>query len=81
MITETKQVAGAISNAAEIWPELASDRSALLRKIIEVGIQEIDSKVSRARAKRLQNISSVAGGLSGVWPKNWREDLGSEWPA
>jgi hypothetical protein len=81
MITESDRIADALSVAETIWPELAHDRSALLRKILETGIDELQARVSQRRAARLAAVAESAGLFTDVWPANWREELRDEWPA
>ena len=42
MITETDQLSDALSQAAKLWPELSGQRTLLLRKVLEVGIETIE---------------------------------------
>jgi hypothetical protein len=81
MITESDRIAEALANAEQIWPDLRSDRGALLRLILETGMQEIAKQAKAANPTRLNAIGSSAGSLDGVWPANWREELRDEWPA
>ncbi len=81
MITESDRISDALASAEQIWPELQSDRGALLRRILETGIREIEKQAATANPARLNAIAKSAGLLDGVWPTNWREELSSEWPA
>lgn len=81
MITETDSVSKALEQAGELWPDLKTDRAALLRRILEEGVASISNRVDRDKAVRLNAIESLSGSMTGVWPKNWRAELDSEWPA
>lgn len=81
MITESDRIADALSVAETIWPELAQDRAALLRKILETGIETLEARISDRGAARLAAVEQSAGLLTDVWPANWRAELRDEWPA
>lgn len=81
MITETDEISGALSQAAKIWPELAGQRTLLLRKLLEVGIQTIEMDLEKNTAQRIAAVEKLAGSMDGVWPANWREELVEDWPA
>ena len=76
MLTETEELSAALTDAALMWPELAGDKGALLRKLIEAGAQSVKSGGS---VKAL--IDDAAGAASGCYPRNARAELLSEWPA
>ena len=80
MITETDRLTHALDVAAAIYPELESNRGALLRRVLDVGIDAVlahDTQVANARKQRILELSQQ---MSGVWPENWREELLTEWP-
>lgn len=81
MITESDELARALEAAQRVWPELAADRAGLLRKIIETGVEGIDSRLQQQANERLAAVESAAGALSGAWPTNWRQELDDEWPS
>ena len=81
MITESDRVAEALELAAARWPEHSGDRGALLRKVLEVGIESLSQAASQAMSNRLQHVSQVAGSMDKVWPENWRDELSEDWPA
>lgn len=81
MITESDRIAEALKSAELLWPELRGDSSALLRKILETGMAEVQKSVATRAESRLGAISKAAGSLSGTWPSNWRDELRDEWPA
>ena len=80
MITETDQLAQALAQAEKIWPELAGQRTLLLRKLLEVGITAIERDSAEKVSHRLTQIQKLAGSMDGTWPTNWKQELGGDWP-
>lgn len=80
MITESDALAKAIDDAARIWPDAKDERAELLRRLIDRGIESVESEASEKLETRRQAIKNVAGSLSGIWPENWREEMRAEWP-
>jgi hypothetical protein len=80
MITETDQLAAALAQAEKIWPELAGQRTLLLRKLLEVGITAIERESAEKVSRRLTQIQKLAGSMDGTWPANWKQELGEDWP-
>ena len=81
MITETDRLAEALDHAARVWPEHAGNRAALLRAVLDKGLQAIEATGSEEQARKVAALDQAAGGMTGIWPANWREELRSEWPA
>ena len=81
MITESDELSSALNIAATKWPELAGNRSSLLRKILEVGIESLVSSTEEAKMSRLGHINKIAGSMGDTWPANWKEELRADWPA
>lgn len=79
MITETDQISAALAHAAKLWPELAGQRTLLLRKVLEVGIEKIEQEATTKSKGRISSIEKLAGSMDGVWPANWREELAEDW--
>ena len=80
MITESDALAKAIDEAAVLWPDAKDERAELLRRLINKGIESVESEYDAQVEARMKAIKAVAGSMSGVWPKNWREEFRSEWP-
>ena len=80
MITETDQLAEGLAQAEKIWPELAGQRTLLLRKLLEVGIETIERESSQRTKDRLNQIQKLAGSMDGTWPTNWKQELDQDWP-
>jgi len=81
MITETESLSAALERAAEIWPEDASDKGRLLRRVLSAGIESVETAQSNRLASRRAAIEQAAGSLSGAWPEDWRFSARDEWPA
>lgn len=81
MITETARLSSAIDHAAVLWPELADKRPLLLRKVLDLGVEQVEQSAAALANARQSQISRVAGSLEGVWPKDWRDELAADWPA
>lgn len=80
MITETDQLAQALAQAEKIWPELAGQKTLLLRKLLELGISSIERESAERTSHRLTQIQKLAGSMDGTWPANWKQELGGDWP-
>ncbi len=80
MITETDQLSQALTQAEKIWPELAGQKTLLLRKLLEVGINTIERESAERSSQRLTQIQKLAGSMDGTWPANWKQELGGDWP-
>ena len=80
MITETDQLTKALAQAEKIWPELAGQKTLLLRKLLEVGITTIERESAEKASHRLTQIQKLAGSMDGTWPANWKQELGGDWP-
>jgi hypothetical protein len=81
MITETDQLSNALVEAAKIWPEIAGQRALLLRKVLEVGIETIETRAAENTKARLATVQKLAGSMDGVWPADWRKELAEDWPS
>lgn len=79
-LTETAEVARALDAAAAEWPELAADRTALLRKLVTVGGDNVAAITSRRVSNRADRIRKGAGAATGHYPDNALENLREEWP-
>lgn len=75
-ITETDEIAHALSAARRTWPHLADKPNELLRQLILTG----EHALSEAAEKRLEAIASTSGSLSGAFPAGYLDDLRQDWP-
>lgn len=81
MITESDRLAEALDAAGEIWPDERGERAALLRRVIDAGIDSVETVATQRRERRVRAVATAAGALTGTWPKDWRDDARDEWPA
>ncbi|MDQ3769142.1 MAG: hypothetical protein M3370_06665 [Actinomycetota bacterium] len=75
-ITETDEVARALDEAAERWPE--ESRGRLLIRLVEEGRAAISDARERAIEERRRAIRETAGKFS--YPPGYLKALRDEWP-
>jgi hypothetical protein len=80
MITESDRLAHALDEASSRWPEIAHDRAALLRRIIDAGVDELAARRANYQNERRLAVEKLAGVGDGVWPDGWRDRARDEWP-
>ena len=80
MITETDEIAAAIDEAAQRWPDIAGERAELLRRLIVSARADDNLNATKRREARLQAIRENAGGFDGAWDDNQLRELQEEWP-
>ena len=81
MVTETEDLSRALDEAARVWPEMADQRAQLLRRLIDIGMDEFSADVARSKEARQATVRGLAGTMTGTWPANWRKELLEEWSA
>lgn len=81
LITETDQVAQALDDAAEHWPEDRDSRAKLLLHLVEEGHQALVEKKGRRREARLAAIRRTSGSLTGTYDADYLQTLREDWPA
>lgn len=83
MITETDRIAAALDLAALTWPDESSERTALLRHIIDEGILALEQRQQTRIQERMafiEGLKADAKFFENLWPENWREDQLAGWP-
>ena len=80
VITETDELAHALDAAAARWPEIAGNRTALLKRMIREATEELARGEAARIAERNTTIATLAGSLTGAWPAGLRDELRNEWP-
>lgn len=78
-ITETPEIAHAIDIAAVSWPELENNRTAVLRRILEVGAQAVERTSHDRLERRRAAIKAGSGSSTGSWPSGGGDELRAEW--
>lgn len=81
MITESDRLSEALEAAAQLWPEIRHEKTALVRRILDLGIDQLVTDAREKAQARLVAIDTVAGSLREVWPADWREEIQAQWPA
>jgi len=81
MVTESDRLAEALDVAAEMWPDERAERGALLRRVIDAGIETLQREAIERRETRIRAVSVAAGSFAGLWPAGWRDESRDEWPA
>lgn len=80
MITETDEVAAALADAAERWPD---DRGAPAKLLLHL-VAEGRAVVARQRDRRVEHdlaaIDEVSGALTGTYGPGYLEELRRDWP-
>ena len=80
MITETDEIVAVLDAAALRWPDIADNRSDLIRKVLIEMFPELRAHREDQVEARRQRIKANAGKLIDTWPENWREEMRAEWP-
>lgn len=80
-ITESDRLSEGLSRAGQLWPEASHDKSQLLKRIVDAGVESVLQESAERTHERAETIYRAAGSLSGVWPPTWRQELRDEWPA
>jgi hypothetical protein len=79
-VTETPDLAAELDAAALEWPDLAGDRTALVRKLVSVGSVAMLSHRDQRLSARAARIRAAAGSATGSFPPNALELLREDWP-
>jgi hypothetical protein len=79
-ITETDEVARALSDAARRWPQDSGRPGKLLLDLLQEGHRAIAAEGERENAERRAAIERTAGVLTGVYGPDYLEQLRNDWP-
>ena len=80
-ITETDEVARALDEAAEHWPEQGRARGKLLLALLREGHRAISAERDRDADRRREGIRRTSGELTGSYPDDYLTRLRDDWPA
>ena len=79
-ITETDEIARALDEAAQRWPEDAGARGRLLVRLVEEGRAAISDERAHSLEERRRDIRESAGRMAGTYPPGYLQRLRDEWP-
>ena len=77
-VTETDELARALDQAADRWPELS--RGQLIVRLALEGDDAARSTAHERRRRRREAIRQHRGALTGTYPPDYLAELRSEWP-
>jgi hypothetical protein len=78
-ITETEEVSLALDEAGRRWPE-ERKRSGLVRRLLEAGHRAIRADREREAGRRREAGKRTSGALTGVYGRDYLEQLRDDWP-
>lgn len=80
MITETDQVAEALDDAAQRWPEEHGNRPRLLLRLLEEGHRAVTGQQRRLGEERRKAVAAASGVATGSYGPGYLADLRADWP-
>lgn len=80
VITETDEVARALDAAAERWPQDSDSRAKLVLHLLREGYRALDATTNQVTAERKETIRRTGGLLTGVYDRDYLEELRQGWP-
>jgi len=80
VITETDDIARALDDAAQRWPEDQADRKKLLLHLVKEGHEIARAEREKWLAERREAIDRTSGALPGVYEDGYLEKLREDWP-
>jgi hypothetical protein len=81
VITETENIARALDDAANRWPEDRDNRRQLLLRLIDEGHRAATEQGRQDVARRQAAVAATSGILTGVYGKDYLAELRKDWPA
>jgi hypothetical protein len=79
-VTETDDVAQALDDAAQRWPEDRDARARLLLRLVREGHTAIRASLETESGERRQALERTAGVLTGVYDDGYLKQLRDDWP-
>ena len=80
-ITESDRLKNALRLASELHPELADNKTDLVREILNLGIESLERKDAETKVSRQQALKIIAGTLPNIWPADNKKERLAEWPS
>ena len=81
MVTESEQIARALDDAAQHWPNDRGNRSKLLLRLVEEGHRVVLDQRARQVDARRDAVGRTSGALTGVYGGDYLTALREDWPA
>jgi hypothetical protein len=81
VITETPDIARALDDAAQRWPEDSHDRRRLLLHLVEEGHRVAVEQQRLHVAERRAAVRRTGGALTGIYGEGYLTELREDWPA
>ncbi len=79
-ITESDEIARALRDAAEHWPEDRGSPRLLLEHLVAEGHRVLTHRHDADAQARRAAVLRTAGGLTGAYPAGYLDDLRGDWP-
>ena len=80
-ITESDRLKNALRLASELHPELADNKTDLVREILNLGIESLERKDAETKVSRQQALKIIAGTLPNIWPADNKKERLAESPS
>jgi hypothetical protein len=81
IVTESDELAAALNDAAERWPEDRDSRARLLVRLAEEGHRALIAAAQRKRTQRLDAVQATSGALTGAYTPGYLDQLREDWLA
>lgn len=81
VITETDDIAAALADAAQAWPDAHGNANTLIRRLVQAGHQSLRHTREAALDERLERFERAAGSLTGVYGEGYLQQLRQDRPA
>lgn len=81
VITETDEVAQALDEAAQRWPEEGGNRRRLLLRLLTEGHRASHAQVQSRVSGRRDAVARTSGILTGLYGAGYLDELREDWPA
>jgi len=80
LLTETDQLAAALDDAAQMWPDDREHRARLLLRLVTEGHRAVVAQRTRASEERLEALRASSGTASGMYGAGYLDELRADWP-